>query len=69
MATPDKPTLADIRAWPATIGVPDAAKALGVSKSHMHALIKRGESPVRTLSFGARHRVVTADLIRLLEAA
>lgn len=69
MTTPSKPTLADIRTWPATVSVPDAAKAIGISKSHMHALIKRGESPVRTLSFGARHRVVTADLVRLLEAA
>ncbi|MFF4248642.1 helix-turn-helix domain-containing protein [Streptomyces sp. NPDC001822] len=69
MAPTDAPTLEDIRTWPATIGVPDAARALGVSKSHMHALIKRGESPVRILPFGTRHRVVTADLIRLLEAA
>ncbi|MFI9059783.1 MULTISPECIES: helix-turn-helix domain-containing protein [unclassified Streptomyces] len=69
MAATEKPTLDDIRAWPATISVPEAAKAIGISKSHMHALIKRGESPVRTLSFGARHRVITADLLRLLEAA
>ncbi|MEV3847930.1 helix-turn-helix domain-containing protein [Streptomyces microflavus] len=68
-AVPGPPTLEEIRAWPATVGVPDAAKALGISKSHLHALIKRGESPIRTLSFGARHRCVTADLVRLLEAA
>lgn len=65
----DTPTLADIRSWPATVGVPDAAKAIGVSKSHLYELIRRGQAPVRTLSFGARHRVVTASLIRLLEAA
>ncbi|MFJ1788386.1 helix-turn-helix domain-containing protein [Streptomyces anulatus] len=66
MATPNEPTLEEIRAWPATVSVPDAAKALGISKSHLLVLIKRGESPVRTLSFGARYRVITADLVRLL---
>ncbi|MEU2800225.1 DNA-binding protein [Streptomyces sp. NPDC007117] len=69
MAAAEKPTLDEIRTWPATISVPEAATAIGISKSHLHALIKRGDSPVRTLSFGARHRVITADLVRLLEAA
>lgn len=63
------PTLAEIRGWPAAVGVPEAAKAIGISKSHMYDLIKRGEAPVTVLSFGARHRVVTASLVRLLEAA
>ncbi|MGW6584428.1 DNA-binding protein [Streptomyces globisporus] len=69
MAAAEKPTLDDIRTWPATISVPEAATAIGISRSHLLVLIKRGESPVRTLSFGARHRVITADLVRLLEAA
>ncbi|MFJ9376840.1 helix-turn-helix transcriptional regulator [Streptomyces sp. NPDC101455] len=63
------PTLDEIRGWPAAVGVPEAAKAIGISKSHMYDLIKRGEAPVTVLSFGARHRVVTASLVRLLEAA
>ncbi|MFI6123239.1 DNA-binding protein [Streptomyces sp. NPDC051064] len=66
MTASNEPTLDEIRTWPATVSVPEAAKAIGISKSHMHSLIKRGEAPVRTLSFGARHRVVTADLVRLL---
>jgi hypothetical protein len=70
MATPDEPTLEDIRTWPATVSVPDAAKAMGISKSYLHALIRNGESPVRTLPCGPnRHRVITASLLRLLEAA
>lgn len=62
------PTLDEIRGWPAAVGVPEAAKAIGISKSHMYDLIKRNEAPVTILSFGARHRVVTASLVRLLEA-
>lgn len=61
------PTLAEVRKWPATVGVPQAAAALGISKSHLYDLVKRGEAPVRTLSFGARHRVITASLVAVLE--
>lgn len=66
MATP---TLSEIRRWPATVAVPQAATALGCSRSHLYDLIKRGEAPVKTLSFGRRHVVVTASLVRLLEGA
>ncbi|MFE5793552.1 helix-turn-helix domain-containing protein [Streptomyces sp. NPDC056503] len=62
-------TLDEVRQWPATVAVPEAAAVLGVSKSHLYELIKRGEAPVRTLSFGTRHRVITASLVALLEAA
>lgn len=65
----DGPTLDEIRSWPATVSVPKAATALGVSKSHLHALIKRGESPVKLVPLGGRHRVITASLVRLLEGA
>jgi hypothetical protein len=65
----DGPTLAEIRDWPATVSVPTAARAIGVSRSHLNDLIRRGEAPVKTLNFGRRNVVVTASLIRLLEAA
>lgn len=65
----DPPTLDEVRSWPATVGVPEAATALGISSSHLYELIKQGQVPVRVLSFGARHRVVTASLVRLLESA
>ncbi|MDX3578668.1 DNA-binding protein [Streptomyces sp. FL07-04A] len=63
------PTLDEIRGWPATVGVPEAARAMGVSKSQLYELIKRDKAPVKVLSFGTRHRVVTASIVRLLEAA
>jgi predicted DNA-binding transcriptional regulator AlpA len=64
-----RPTLSDIRAWPATVDVPQAALALGCSRSHLYDLIKRGEAPVKTLPFGRRHVVVTHSLVTLLESA
>ncbi|TXS51611.1 DNA-binding protein [Streptomyces sp. t39] len=64
--TTSRPTLADIRKWPATVSIPTAALALGCSKSHLHERIRSGNSPVKTLPFGTRHVVITADLIRLL---
>lgn len=65
----DGPTLDEIRSWPATVSVPKAATALGVSKSHLHALIKSREAPVKLVPLGGRHRVITASLVRLLEGA
>jgi hypothetical protein len=69
MKTTKPPTLAEVRSWPATVDVPKAATAIGISKSHLYDLVRRGEAPVRVLSFGARHRVVTASLVQLLESA
>lgn len=66
MKKPSQPTLADIRKWPATVSVTDAARAIGCSRGHLYALVKRGESPVKTIPVGARHVVITADLVRLL---
>lgn len=66
MTKGSQPTLADIRKWPATVSIPLAAQALGCSKSHLHERIKQGDSPVKTIPFGSRHVVITADLVRLL---
>lgn len=61
-----RPTLADVRSWPATVSIPLAAQALGCSKSHLHERIKQGDAPVKTIPFGSRHVVITADLVRVL---
>lgn len=65
-AVKKQPTLADVRNWPATVPVSQAASALGCSKSHLHERINRGDSPVKTIPFGTRHVVITADLLRVL---
>lgn len=61
------PTLGEIKSWPATTNVPMACAALGISVSHGYALIKTGDFPCQTVNLGTRRRVITADLIRLLE--
>lgn len=61
------PTLAEIRAWPATVDVAAAARALGISRSHAYALVERGQFPATVLPVGQRFRVVTASLIAILE--
>ncbi|MFF7690566.1 helix-turn-helix transcriptional regulator [Streptomyces syringium] len=63
------PTLADVRAWSATVSVKQAAAALGCSRSQLYELIKRDEAPVKTLAFGRRRVVITASLLAVLEAA
>ncbi|WP_327302932.1 helix-turn-helix domain-containing protein [Streptomyces sp. NBC_01298] len=70
MRTPTlPPTLAEVRGWSATVSVPQAALALGCSKSQLYELIKRGESPVRILPLGRRYVVITNSLVHLLESA
>jgi len=61
------PTLDEVRRWPATVSVPKAATALGLSKSYLHELIRSDQAPVKTLPVKGRHRVITASLVRLLE--
>jgi hypothetical protein len=63
------PTLTEIRKWPAVVSVPKAATAIGCSKSYLHELIKSGEAPVKTLTYGRRHVVITASILALLEGA
>lgn len=63
------PTLDEVREWEATVPPSKAAKALGISKSHLNALIRNGEAPVKVLRLGGCNRVITASLVRLLEGA
>jgi excisionase family DNA binding protein len=60
------PSLDDIKAWPATVTVAEAALALGISRSHLYELIRVGEAPVRVLKLGASTRVITASLVEVL---
>jgi hypothetical protein len=67
MTTPRRPTLAEIRKWPATVEVPKGALALGVGRSTLYDAIRLGQSPVKTITVHRRVVVLTADLLRVLE--
>lgn len=65
---PPAPTLDAIRRWPATVDIPTACTAYGLSKSHGYALAGQGSFPARVLRVGKSMRVVTASIIASLEA-
>jgi predicted DNA-binding transcriptional regulator AlpA len=61
------PTLDEITtSWPATVDVPQAGRAFGISKSHSYDLVSCGEFPARVIKVGGRYRVVTASIIKAL---
>lgn len=49
-----------------TCSVPEAARALGVSRQYAYALIERGAFPVPIIRVGSRNRVPTGPLRALL---
>lgn len=60
------PTIDDIRAWPATVDVATASRAIGVSRSYGYELARRGAFPVKCLPVGGKTRVLTSDLMHVL---
>jgi predicted DNA-binding transcriptional regulator AlpA len=61
------PTIDELRRWPPTVPLwPDAASALGLSRTAAYDLVRRGELPVRTLRLGRLLRVPTAELLAVL---
>jgi excisionase family DNA binding protein len=63
---PNGPTLDEIKSWPATISLTQAAAALGMSRAHVYGLAQRGELPCATIAVGRTRRVIAASLVRLL---
>ncbi|MCI3277674.1 DNA-binding protein [Streptomyces cylindrosporus] len=61
------PTLAEVRGWPATVSIPEAAAAMGIGKTTLYDQVNAGAAPVRVLPISGVKRVVTASLVRLLE--
>lgn len=60
-------TLEGIEDLGPTTTVPIAASVMGISPDLMYSLIKRGEwTHTRVLRLGARIRIPTRDLVRLL---
>ena len=48
---------------------PIAGQAIGISKSHTYKLARDDQFPAKVIKVGASYRVVTADLLRLLNAS
>jgi excisionase family DNA binding protein len=66
-ATPAGPTLDEIRQWPATVSVEEAASALGISRAHAYELIKSKVFPAKALSVGRRIRVTTSSILAVID--
>jgi len=60
-------TLAQVRRWPPTVNVSDAARALGVSRSGLYVAISEGTCPVETIVVGRRVKILTHSLVTVLE--
>lgn len=65
----ERPTLAEIKAWPPTVDIPTAALALGVSRSALYEAVRAGRCPVDSITVGHRTRILTAALVRTLEGS
>jgi hypothetical protein len=61
-----RPSLKEIREWPAAVPVSLASQAYGISKSHAYEQIAAGEFPAKVIKCGSRLIVVTASIIRSL---
>ncbi len=61
------PTLEQVRQWPATVSVPKACTAFGISRAHGYVLAARGEFPATVLRVGTRWRVSTASVLAALD--
>jgi hypothetical protein len=62
-----RPTIDQVRRWPASVNVEDAALALGVSRSGLYAAVRDGTCPVQVIRVGRRKKVLTHSLIAVLE--
>ena len=63
----NRPTLDQIRKWPATVDVETAALALGVGRATLYDAIREDTAPVRVITVGKRLKVLTASLVAVLE--
>lgn len=62
-------TREELLALPAVIDLDTANRALAIGRSTGYGLAKRDQYPAKVLRLGNAYRVVTADLLRVLEIA
>jgi hypothetical protein len=59
--------MAEIRGWPPTCNIEDAARALGVSRSSLYMAVREGVAPVTVITVRRRQKVLTSSLVETLE--
>lgn len=59
----------ELLALPAAVDVETAARAFGIGRTTAYVLAKANEFPCKVLRAGKAYRVVTADMLRVLEIA
>jgi predicted site-specific integrase-resolvase len=60
-------TLSEIRKWPPTCNIEEAARALGVSRSSLYMAVREGVAPVTVITVRRRQKVLTSSLVETLE--
>lgn len=62
-------THADLLKLPPTTDVETGGKAFGLGRTTAYALARAGEFPCKVIRVGRAYRVITADLLRVLQSA
>lgn len=62
-------TRAELLALPASIDILTAGRAFGIARTTTYALARSGEFPCKVIRAGKSYRVITADLLRVLDVA
>lgn len=63
----EPPTLDEIKTWPATVGIPRAGSSVLLSRSRSYELAKAGKFPFKTIQVGSTLRVLTSDILAVLD--
>lgn len=60
-------TRGELLALPAAVDVETAARAFGIGRTTAYALAKANEFPCKVVRAGKAYRVITQDLLRVLD--
>jgi predicted DNA-binding transcriptional regulator AlpA len=61
-------TYDEIRQWPASVPLVQAARAFGLGRTAAYKMALGGTFPARTVKVGRRYRVATEDILAVLGA-
>jgi predicted DNA-binding transcriptional regulator AlpA len=61
------PTLDEIKTWPAVVDLVTGGAAFGLGRNKSYELAKAGQFPVPAIKIGATYRVVTSEILAVLD--